>query len=124
MKNLYIIRGLPGSGKSTFAKTLPGVHFEADDYFMHSGVYMFNAKKLPEAHEMCQWQVEVAMLNDHETISVANTFTTRKEMQPYRDLAEKYGYTVVVIKCDGNYGSVHGVPASAIERMRARWEEV
>jgi adenylate kinase family enzyme len=35
-KNLYIVRGLPGSGKSTFARSIakPYQIFEADQYFM------------------------------------------------------------------------------------------
>jgi adenylate kinase family enzyme len=33
-KILYIVRGIPGSGKSTFAKTLGGIHIEADQYFV------------------------------------------------------------------------------------------
>jgi predicted kinase len=32
MTHLYIVRGLPGSGKSTFAKTLQIPHFESDQY--------------------------------------------------------------------------------------------
>ncbi len=36
MKNLILLRGLPGSGKSTFAKTMWSelVVCEADDYFV------------------------------------------------------------------------------------------
>ncbi len=30
MKTLYIVRGVPGSGKSTFAKSIGGIHIEAD----------------------------------------------------------------------------------------------
>lgn len=32
MKNLYVLIGLPGSGKSTYAKTLEGKLFSSDDY--------------------------------------------------------------------------------------------
>ena len=37
-KMLYIVRGIPGSGKSTFAKSLGGTHFETDMFFMVVGV--------------------------------------------------------------------------------------
>jgi len=124
MKSLYIIRGLPGSGKSTYAKSLAGVHFEADDYFMHNGEYIFNGKELSRAHESCRLNVLTAMLHGEETITVANTFTTRKEMAPYFDLAVKYNYLIRIVNCTGNYGSIHSVPEEAIERMRARWEEI
>ena len=34
MKKLFLLRGLPGSGKSSLAKSLGGDHFEADMYFV------------------------------------------------------------------------------------------
>ena len=34
MKNLLLIRGVSGSGKSTFAKMLGGKNYEADHFFM------------------------------------------------------------------------------------------
>ena len=36
MKTLYIVRGVPGSGKSTFAQSLDCPVFEADQYFIDS----------------------------------------------------------------------------------------
>ncbi len=53
-KVLYIVRGIPGSGKSTFAKQLVGADFlvcEADKYFMVDGEYKFDATKLKQAHD-------------------------------------------------------------------------
>ena len=35
-KSLILLRGLPGSGKTTLAKILGGKHFETDTYFMIS----------------------------------------------------------------------------------------
>ena len=46
-KVLYLVRGLPGSGKSTFAKKLVHSDFlvcEADKYFMVNGEYKFDVK--------------------------------------------------------------------------------
>ena len=59
MKNLYIVRGLPGSGKSTFAKSIakPYQVFEADQYFMKNGKYKFDPTKLKEAHNDCKNRV-------------------------------------------------------------------
>ena len=53
---LILIRGLPGSGKTTLAKQLltdfQAKHFEADMYFEnHAGEYHFNPMQLPQAHE-------------------------------------------------------------------------
>lgn len=45
MKTLYLIRGVSGAGKSTFAKQLAksiGIDFyEADQYFYRNGKYEF-----------------------------------------------------------------------------------
>lgn len=132
-KHLYIVRGLPGSGKSTFAKTLVGSDFlvcEADKYFMVDGEYKFDATKLKEAHESCRNMVETYMkdslANDqfYRQIAVSNTFTQEWEMQPYFDLAEKYGYTVFTVIVENRHGgkNIHGVPQEALDRMKNRFE--
>ena len=46
MKAIYLLRGLPGAGKSTVAKRLGGEHYEADMYFMQDGEYKFDGAKL------------------------------------------------------------------------------
>ena len=50
-KILYIVRGVPGSGKSTFAEKLVGHDFlvcEADKYFIdkETGEYKFDISKI------------------------------------------------------------------------------
>jgi predicted kinase len=131
-KKLYIVRGVPGSGKSTFALNLVGSDFlvcEADKYFMVDGEYKFDGSKLKEAHESCRTLVETYMkdslMNDqfYREIAVSNTFTQEWEMQPYFELAEKYGYMVFSIIVENRHGgsNQHGVPAEAIQRMKDRF---
>lgn len=120
---LVLIRGLPGSGKSTMAKTMRNhCHFEADQFFMHDGEYKFDPSKLKEAHDFCQKKTEQALQINRDVV-VSNTFTRKWEMQAYLDIAAKYGATVRIIKAEGNYKNVHGVPDEAIQRMRDRWED-
>jgi len=132
-KKLYIVRGLPGSGKSTFAEALVGSDFlvcEADKYFMVDGEYKFDATKLKEAHESCRNMVETYMkdslVNDqfYREIAVSNTFTQEWEMQAYFDLAKQYGYMVFTVIVENRHGGVnqHGVPDEALTRMRDRFE--
>ena len=45
-KVLFLIRGLPGAGKSTLAKNLGALFFEADMYFLEGNEYKFNPLKL------------------------------------------------------------------------------
>jgi predicted kinase len=125
MKELYLLRGLPGSGKSTLAKSLGGIHIEADMYFTNLvGEYEFDATKLKEAHAWCQNAVNVWMRSDLPKVIVSNTFTQEWEMQPYFDLAEKYGYRVYSLIVENRHGGVneHNVPQESIDRMHNRFQ--
>lgn len=136
MKTLYIVRGLPGSGKSTFAKKLVhDVDFlicEADKYFIdkENGEYKFDASKIKDAHKWCQELVETYMkdslLNDqfYREIVVSNTFTQEWEMEPYFELAKKYGYTIFSVIVENRHGgkNVHGVPDDKLQIMKDRFQ--
>lgn len=117
---LILIRGLPGSGKSTVARQFDGVHIEADEYFMINGEYRFDHTKLKQAHEWCQEKTREA-LKSRFTAVVSNTFTTLKELRPYFDIAAEFGILPNVIVAQGNFGSVHGVPEETLAKMKARF---
>jgi predicted kinase len=127
-KILFLIRGVPGSGKSTFAKTLIGekdhCHKEADMYFVdREGNYKFEPSKIKAAHEWCQEEIEFLMKYEHSRIAVSNTFTQEWEMEPYYELAKKYGYSVFSIIVENRHGGVnaHGVPDDKLEIMKNRF---
>ena len=129
-KILYIVRGIPSSGKSTFAKTLGGIHIEADQYFVDvDGNYNFDGGKIKLAHEYCRAQTEAWMRTDGtqvnvDKIVVSNTFTQEWEFQPYFELAEKYGYKTFSIVVENRHGGInqHGVPEDKIKIMKNRFE--
>ena len=119
-KVLFIVRGIPGSGKSTFAKTLGGQHYEADMFFIdEDGNYKFDGTKIKDAHKWCQSFVETDMVLGYQKIVVSNTFTQEWEMKPYMDLAKKYGYKVFTIVVENRHGgnNVHDVPEDKIKQM-------
>jgi predicted kinase len=134
-KVLYIVRGIPGSGKSTFAKRLVGEDFlvcEADKYFIdkETGEYNFDFTKIKEAHKFCQDTVESYMkdslVNDqfYREIAVSNTFTQEWEMRPYFELAKNYGYKVFSVVVENRHGGTnqHEVPEEVLIKMRERFE--
>lgn len=130
-KKLFIVRGVPGSGKSTFAKELKAdYHFEADMYFINpeTGEYTFVAEEIRNAHQWCRGSVEQQMINlskrEECSIIVSNTFTQEWEMDPYFELAEKYGYEVFSIIVENRHGgkNIHDCPEDKVEMMKQRFE--
>jgi predicted kinase len=138
MKRMFLVRGVQGSGKSTFARMIASkfgkrlgnvpdgeercMIVEADEYFINpDGEYEFNANELPDAHRWCQLRAKEGMLKSIIVI-VANTFSRNWEMDPYKKMASEYGYDVNVIECQNNFGSTHNVPEEIVQRTRDRWE--
>jgi predicted kinase len=125
---LILIRGISGSGKTTYAKKLieqdPSLsHYEADMFFSKDGSYAFNPAKLKDAHAWCKAKTEEDLRNGKSVI-VSNTFTQKWVIDPYIQLGKKYGAEVIIKKATGNYQNVHGVPPEALDRMRSRWENL
>lgn len=129
-KVIFLIRGLPGSGKTSIGMTLGCTVVSADDFFMLNGKYCFDPSKLPAAHDYCRGATEAVLKSFANRVAVANTFTTRWEMEPYIELSKKYRSRLVVVDCfDGGMTdkelsllNTHNVPESTISTMRSRWE--
>lgn len=142
---VIILRGLPGSGKTTFIKAFAKqeraelVICSSNDSFVGSdGVYRFKPEKLGDAHDECfrkfsetLQSLQTLETESHTIVAVDNTATTLWEMAPYRMMARRYGLPVEFIEV-GDQGdidklverNVHGVPESAIRAMRSRFAEV
>lgn len=124
-KVLYIVRGVPGSGKTTLAKQLTANVFEADHYFYdNDGNYNFIPSEIKEAHKECQQFVGFAMESNIQKIAVSNTFTQEWEMEPYFELAKKHSYKVFTIIVENRHAGInqHGVPEEKVEQMKNRFE--
>lgn len=136
---LIIVRGIPGSGKTTFVKSqLIGdnpelsFHFEADMFFEKLNPltgqtdYNFNPSQLGKAHAWCQEQTKQALTKGGK-VYVSNTFTTLKELVPYLEMATELGAKIEIHEMseipvvEGQRKSVHNVPQNVIDKMLQRW---
>jgi predicted kinase len=123
MTGLVLIRGLPGSGKSTIAKNLIGWywHVETDQFWMDGDEYKFDMSRIKEAHQWCQDKTK-SMLNMGQSVVVSNTFTTAFELLPYFDIAKEFGIKPQVLLAQGQFGNIHNVPDEVLAKMAARFE--
>lgn len=124
--SLTLIRGLPGSGKSTLGAKLAvasnGVLLEADQYFVNeSGEYHWDQNHLFEAHEWCRDKT-THFLRQGTAVFVANTFTTHRELYPYFEIAREFEIVPSVILMQNTWGSIHGIPQEAYLRMKKRFQ--
>ena len=118
---LVLIRGLPGSGKSTMASVLTMVgyaHFEADMYFERGGKYQHDRSQISNAHAWCQTMTRAA-LTDGKRVVVSNTFTRLRDLEPYLQMTTG---AVQVIEATGQWKNIHHVPPEALANMARMWE--
>jgi len=141
MKEVIVLRGLPGAGKSTLANQLIAEAsvegrtvsiFSADKFFVGpNGIYRFDRTQLGAAHGRClrhyarklSW-LETASAGP-QTIIVDNTNTTVSEILPYVKLAQAFSlsFEVVTISCDPALAAarnIHGVPGAKVQEMHKR----
>lgn len=97
-KEVILLRGPSGTGKSTLAKQLVGngVILSTDDYFMNNGMYDFDPTKLGVNHKKNQDRAEKSMIEGISPIIVDNIFYKEWEMKPYVQLADKYEYEITI----------------------------
>ena len=117
---LVVIRGLPGSGKTTLAKQIAKlgfVHHETDHFFESEHGYAHDESSLAQAHAWCIKSVSDSLLSGARVV-VSNVSHLAYHVERFVELAER----VVVIELTSNYGGVHAVPADRLEAMKLSWE--
>lgn len=120
---LIVVRGCPGTGKSTFVKeTFPNiVHFENDMFHYHNGEYLFNQRKQDNAIEWC---IDMTMLSLKRgmDVVVSNTFTRMAFVDSYRKIADLFGSEFEVYRMMGDFENIHSVPKNILENMKNNFE--
>jgi predicted kinase len=131
MKIAFIIRGVPGSGKSTVAKHLAGGLgriVSADHYFEKDGQYRFVREDLGKAHFQCRVAFTEAVADEVPVIVVDNTNIKKRDYEYYEDFGSRHGYTVVTVVMENmdpvicHARNTHAVPLETIQRMTANFE--
>lgn len=122
-----IMRGMPGSGKSTWiaenchpdtTTIVSADHFFLDD----KGNYRFNRNLLRQAHDECLLNFMKAVELCAERIVVDNTNCNSWEIAVYSRIAQVHGYNVQIIQldCDKETAikrNIHNVPLDSLNAM-------
>ena len=121
---LLLVRGLPGSGKSTAAKiwckaAANRVRFENDQYQCDAdGRYLFDEAFAFESKQICLGRVEHALATGRN-VAVSCVFAHKSSIEKYQELAKRYRARFVVWRCRGAFHDVHRVPAGVYDSMKA-----
>ena len=129
MKHMIILRGGPGSGKSTLVKQLTSdrsgvVVCSADDFFVNAeGLYDFDPAWLGRAHGACFKKTVEAVVGRRDVV-IDNTNSKPDEMLPYLALCQAFSYSCEVIKvlCDREEAwlrQTHGVPRDKFDEIHS-----
>lgn len=121
-QTLYLVRGIPGSGKTSFAKKMFGCPiFENDMYFVHAGKYMYNTEKRSNAIDWCMSMTEECLYYGLD-VCVSNTFTKAAYIEAYVNIAKKNNANVVVYRMCGEFDNIHDVPQDIYDNMKNTFE--
>ena len=140
-KKLIIMRGLPGSGKSTKARELAGktgIIHSTDNYLIDpiTGNYKFDPSKIAQHHaENLKAAIE-SMKSGISPVVIDNTNIQRWHYQKYIDAAIDNDYDVEIVAIDPTSYSeadinelaerqkrTHNVPKEVIVDMLNKWED-
>jgi tRNA uridine 5-carbamoylmethylation protein Kti12 len=135
---IYIVSGLPGSGKTRHTLSLAvydsPVICSTDDYTMRNGPEKFNSADLPEGHRLCfEKYIETihdAVINKFrvKAIIVDNTNLTAAEIAPYVAYAGVFKIQPTILRVHARpevafKRQTHGVPFDTFCSMVTNWNK-
>ena len=131
MKKVYILRGIPGSGKSELAQELAkdtGRIHSTNDYFYENGTYRFDPALLNRNRDRSFMAFCSSLRDRVETVVLENPNVQIPEYERYVTAAGWYDYTVEIIFLPhppaetAAERSENKVPVETIRAMLSRWE--
>lgn len=128
-RSLVLLRGLPGSGKTSLAAVLSenGRYpvFSVDSYFTDeaSGEYVFRHTENHLAYKSCEAGTRDALKRGVAKVFVDNTFTLEWELAPYFAMAAEFGYRVHTVTVENRHGgkNTHGVSDEQLRKMASKY---
>jgi predicted kinase len=121
MTTLVLMRGVSGSGKSTYVVAhYPGAEiYDTDSHLTVDGVYTFDLARIPAIHDRLLVDVRGALRRKAPLIVVDKCNLSLTAYGPYLRLARLYGYSVTVVTLSVDplaayQRGVHGAPARVI----------
>ena len=133
MNFAFIMRGIPGSGKSTVAKKLAGetgaIHSN-DSYYYENGEYRFDKARVPEVRLQNLKAFTESIQAGIPVVICDSCNLTSEQWGPYTKIASEAGYIVsfvtmpqpdIEISVSRN---IHSVPEESIRDMIERWEDL
>lgn len=132
-KYSFILRGIPGSGKSTAAKIIAAafpnyaIH-STDDLCMVDGEYQFDVALAGERHAQNLQNFTDSCAAGKPCVIVDNTNVKTGQYHPYIQAACHYGYRTVIVELPHPAPAIaaqrntHGVPIEVINQMVLDWE--
>lgn len=127
-KILILLRGLPGSGKTTLAHLLSEEKYPVysiDDYFTdEKGNYHFKFEENHLAYKKCEENIRQSMKNSESKIFVHNTCTMEWEMEMYFKLSAEFNYQLHILTVENYHATknVHDITNDQIQKMAEKYK--
>ena len=126
---MLILRGLPGSGKTTLAETITSKEniCTADDFlYNEKGEYVWTQPRVIRAHRLCEEKALKLAEANTPFIVIANVNMNGDAMRPYNKIAREFGYNVFSTIVENRHGgkNSHGVDKQIMKKMRAEFSVV
>jgi len=130
-RDVIIVRGLPGSGKTIYAKTswYGVLLIEGDQYYMTGdGRYMFGTGMLKNSTEYTRVMLSTALSLGIKCVVVTLTSPDGSSAKSLAKIARAFGYHVIHRWIDFDNGNTnqnrHNVPKEVIDSMKQNWKAI